>query len=292
MSESSWGLRLALLLIGVAIVAGVYFVGIVRRRRDQIRTYPRRGKRWRNPVRDREPEFEADESAYSDPVDDEIIAVRVRTVEQIPELPRVTKEVRARAQPTPEPSPPAPESESHATPRKGRVRRTLAQLSFGFGADGHDQTVDESGRSAGDADEPAVLVLHFRPPQATEFTGSQIVRQVNAVGMRHGDPGVFHHYGAGDLSTEKPLFSLANMFEPGTFDLQRIESFTTAGLVMFLRLPAALDGAVAFELFLNTGQRLAEGLQASLFADQNTVLDSANIDRMRRVAARFAAPHA
>ncbi len=289
MSESSWGLRLALLLIGVAVVAGVYFVGIVRRR-DQIRTYPRRGKKWRNPMRDREPEFEADDSTYIDPVDDEIIAVRVRTVEQIPELPRVTKEVRPRAQPTPESPPSIPEPEPHAIPRKGRVRRTLAQLSFGFGGDGHDQLADASGGS-GDG-EPAVLVLHLRPPQATEFTGSQIVRQVNAAGMRHGDPGVFHHYGAGDLSTEKPLFSLANMFEPGTFDLQRIESFTTAGLVMFLRLPAALDGAVAFELFLNTGQRLAEGLQASLFADQNTALDSASIDRMRRVAARFVAPHA
>ena len=48
-----------------------------------------------------------------------------------------------------------------------------------------------------------------------------------------------------------------------------------------------LDGPVAFELFLSTAQRLAEGLQAELLVEPKTPLDSASIDHLRRIAAQF-----
>ena len=77
------------------------------------------------------------------------------------------------------------------------------------------------------------------------------------------------------------------MFEPGTFDLARIEAFTTSGVALFLQLPAPLDGAVAFELLLSTGQRLAELLGGELYASPRERLDSAAIKRMRQLAQAF-----
>jgi cell division protein ZipA len=111
---------------------------------------------------------------------------------------------------------------------------------------------------------------------------------MNSVGLRYGDMDIFHHFGAGDLRTELPLFSVANMMEPGHFDLHDIETFATAGLAMFLRLPSSLDGAVAFELFLNTAQRLAEALSGDLYGAPKKLLDGTAIDKMRQLAAPFA----
>ena len=74
------------------------------------------------------------------------------------------------------------------------------------------------------------------------------------------------------------------MVEPGYFDLDRVDSLSTPGLAMFLQLPGPLDGAVAFELFLNTAQRLAETLSADLYSAPKALLDGVTIDKMRRQA--------
>jgi cell division protein ZipA len=233
-------------------------------------------------------EFDDSEDQDRDPTDDEIIAVRVRKIEPLVELPIIRNEAVTEnpSRDTPVVTAPVPAE----TRGKGRgKRRKTPQLDLTFG---DTETAADAAtlvrRSTLPPPSPAILMLYLRPAFGPAFVGPSIVRNVNAVGMRHGDLQIFHHYGAGDLRTEQALFSLANMFEPGHFDMQRIEAFQTAGLVMFLNLPAALDGPVAFELFLNTAQRLAEGLQAELLADPKTPLDSASIDRLRRTAALFA----
>lgn len=279
MSESSWALRLVLLLLGIAVIAAVYVFGTVRRR-QRNRSYG-----GFNPIRARrnlDPDFEPEPEP--DPTDDEIIAVRVRKVEPLGPLPELRND--AATAPVPEEVSPVAIASEEDAPRRvaGRPRRSRGksrQLDFGFGGEGGSAPATAPAAPA----EPALLTLYLRPQQGESFAGPVIVRNVNAVGMRHGELGIFHHFGAGDLRTERPLFSLANMFEPGSFDMQRIEAFQTQGLVMFLNLPAALDGAVAFELFLNTAQRLAEGLQAELLADPRHPLGTGSIEQMRRTAA-------
>ena len=131
------------------------------------------------------------------------------------------------------------------------------------------------------------ITLYVLPTNEYGFVGESIIQALNAVGLKYGDMEIFHHFGAGRLQTNQALFSVANMLEPGTFDLNQIERFRSPGLVFFLQLPAALDGAVSFELFLNTAQRLTEALDGELFATPKTPLDSALIDDMRRIAAKY-----
>ena len=281
MGDSSWALRIALLLIGIAVVGAVYIFGVVRRR-QRNRSYSPRVQ-----VSPRTTHSGFEDSDYgSDPNDDEIIAVRVRNVEPLADLPVIKNEAV-----TEHPARDAPKAVAPAPGMSARVRgkrRNTTQLDFSFAdTDSAAGTPAPIRRRKHPLPEPVILMLYLRPAYGPAFIGSNIVRNVNAVGMRHGDLQIFHHYGAGDLRTERALFSLANMFEPGHFDMQRIEAFQTAGLVMFLNLPAALDGPVAFELFLNTAQRLAEGLQAELLAEPKTPLDSASIDHLRRIAAQF-----
>ena len=136
--------------------------------------------------------------------------------------------------------------------------------------------------------ESGLITLYVRAHEGKEFSGTTLVKALNSVGMQHGEMAIFHHFGAGELKCETPVFSAANMFEPGTFDLRKIEAFRTAGVALFLQLPGPLDGPVAFELLLNTAQRLTELTGGELYADPKNLLDPPSIARLRKRAARFA----
>ncbi len=217
--------------------------------------------------------------------------MRVRKIEPEADLPAIKNEAAAERPPqvTEKPTPAKKREDRTAAapgPRSRRNRGKTTQMDLGF-----DETALVAPELVPERPlapaEPIILTLYLRPRHGPAFVGPSIVRNANVVGLRHGNLQIFHHFGAGDLRTDEPLFSLANMFEPGNFDLQRIEAFQTAGLVMFLNLPAALDGPVSFELFLNTAQRLAEGLHGELLTDPQTPLDSTAIEQMRRAAAAF-----
>lgn len=136
--------------------------------------------------------------------------------------------------------------------------------------------------------ESGLISLYVRAHEGKEFSGTTLVKALNSVGMQHGEMAIFHHFGAGELKCQTPVFSAANMFEPGTFDLRKIEAFRTAGVALFLQLPGPLDGPVAFELLLNTAQRLTELTGGELYADPKNLLDPPSIARLRKRAARFA----
>ena len=266
MADSPWLLRIALLGIGLAIIVAVYLWSVVRRRRQ--RRYPRMSHPRQTARHAHEHDF------GPDPTNDEVGEVRVRKIEPLVDLPVVKNEaaITDHSAPMPTPDPPA-----EAKPTRSRKRKPKAsQLALSLDAE------DRGGAPA-----PTLLALYLRPSHDQAFKGPDIVRVAQSVGLRHGELQIFHHYGAGDLITEKPLFSLADMFEPGHFELDRMPTFQTPGLTMFLNLPTALDGAVAFELFLNTAQRLTESLNANLFSAPQNALDSLAIERMRRIAAQF-----
>jgi cell division protein ZipA len=294
--DASWTLRLILLAIGLGVIAGVYLYGVSRKRRrnrlyrSQLPAWPPRSlRRFEDPEAGSGTNDGGDD--LPEPVD-EVIAVRVRKAEPLTELPVVRREQEepgtADAATPQVPNDAEPPSKTRAK----RPRKRAQQMDLGFEEKTPTDAADEAPPPAASVTpppQPTILALFLRPSFGPAFVGPTIVRNVNAVGMRHGDLQIFHHFGAGELKTSKPLFSLANMFEPGHFDMKRIEAFQTPGVVMFLPLPAVLDGAVAFELFLNTAQRLSEGMRAQLLSDPETPLEGPAIERLRRQAAVYQA---
>jgi len=119
------------------------------------------------------------------------------------------------------------------------------------------------------------------------FAGKDIITVLEDLGLRYGEKKIFHHYGVGEIRIKKPVFSVANMMEPGAFDLQQIEDFATPGLVLFMRLPGPFGGRVAFELMLNTAQKLAESLEGSLTDERHISLTSQTIHLLRERIANF-----
>ncbi len=139
--------------------------------------------------------------------------------------------------------------------------------------------VPESNKTSED-----LLVLYITSPSHITFNGLLISKAADEVGMIYGHMNIFHHFGPGKLHSGQPLFSLANMYEPGSFDLGRMADLKTKGLVMFMYSPASIDASVVFELYLNTTQRLAELLGGAVRTADNEILNNASINTLREKA--------
>ena len=306
METSSWPLRIALLVIGLTVLGAIYLWAMLRRRREMNRRYDRKMRGLRTPPIPRqrqEPAFDdeardlagaEDADASPLPEDDfEIVVVTPR--DRVDDLPTITHDPGAR----PAAGDDAPSRVAPADPVGSRPprRRRTNQLSLGLEDEapappslrphrGERSDRRNAPRPAASPPQPEVLALYLHPLRSPTLLGPALLRAFNAVGLRFGEMNIYHHFGAGDLRTEQPLFSLANMYEPGHFDPSAMDDFETTGLAMFIQFPAPLDGPVAFELFLNTAQRLAEALDADLLSEPDKSLDGATIENMRLVAAR------
>lgn len=129
-----------------------------------------------------------------------------------------------------------------------------------------------------------LLVLYITSPSHISFNGLSISKAADEVGMVYGHMNIFHHFGPGKLHSGQPLFSLANMHEPGSFDLGRMADLKTKGLAVFMYSPASIDASVVFELFLNTTQRLAKLLGGTVRTADNEELNNISINSLREKA--------
>lgn len=132
-----------------------------------------------------------------------------------------------------------------------------------------------------------VVVLYITAPGGFSFNGAMIRDALYAAGLSFGDMQIFHHHGVGKSVTKDSIFSVANIHEPGTFDLNNMDEFQTDGLVMFMELPAPIDPAVAFEHMLSTAQRLAEILKGHVRDERREYLTPDAIELLRSYVAGF-----
>ncbi|MCI0399938.1 MAG: cell division protein ZipA C-terminal FtsZ-binding domain-containing protein [Gammaproteobacteria bacterium] len=131
-----------------------------------------------------------------------------------------------------------------------------------------------------DSADKHIVLLYITAPHDETYSGSEIVKAAEAVGMKYGHMGIFHYYGAKAKSSELPLFSLANMFEPGKFDLAHIQDLVTQGLVLFMCLPTPISGPDAFALMSDTATRLVEILGGDVRGADHDLIDEAHIDEI------------
>jgi cell division protein ZipA len=128
-----------------------------------------------------------------------------------------------------------------------------------------------------------IVVFFIESLEDGVFNGPELLAALEKNGLRHGDMRIFHHYGLeqGKGRPVDPVFSIADMLEPGIFDPAAMDDFTTRGLAMFMRLPGPLSGRVAFELMLSHAHRLAESLRGVLKDETHAPLTAEKIASLR-----------
>lgn len=112
--------------------------------------------------------------------------------------------------------------------------------------------------------EPVVITLFV----SGDIQGAILLQTVTELGFKFGDMDIFHRHA--DTTGKGPsLFSLANMYNPGVFDLDEIETFTTRGVALFMELPVPSDGHKTFTMMYNAANKIAEAMPRAAVLDGN-----------------------
>lgn len=146
-----------------------------------------------------------------------------------------------------------------------------------------DDIVEEEGEPATPAIEE-VIILSLMAPAGEPYNGMQLLGAMEQCGLSHGEMGIFHYP---DLDTNQPLFSVANVLEPGSFDMETIGEVETPGLALFMQLPAPIDGEKALLTFVQQAKRLKELLGGKLTDRQRRELTRDTLDELKETARRF-----
>ena len=132
-------------------------------------------------------------------------------------------------------------------------------------------TTEQSANSESPQMEQEVLVLNVRAPNDQEIPGAALLPMLLTLGFKFGDQDIFHRHvnsnGKGPV-----LFSLANMFKPGVFDIDNLENFTTQGISLFMILPIEGDPHQVFNMMHNAARKLAEEFNGQILDGRRSVL--------------------
>jgi cell division protein ZipA len=119
--------------------------------------------------------------------------------------------------------------------------------------------------------EPEVLIISVVMPENQQMSGAALLPTLLTLGMKFGDMNIFHRH-EDNAGNGKVTFSLANIMNPGTFDLDNMESFTTQGISLFMTLPNVGEASVVFQQMLNAAKQLALEFSGQLLDDKRNVM--------------------
>jgi cell division protein ZipA len=125
-----------------------------------------------------------------------------------------------------------------------------------------------------------VFMLFVEAPQGVPFRGPILLGALAAAQLEFGDMDIFHRVEQ-DGGQEKVLFSIANIREPGTFDMSAMEAFTSEGVVLFMQVPGAVDAVRAFDEMVESARVLAENLDSRVCDATHSPLTKQAISHMR-----------
>jgi cell division protein ZipA len=113
-----------------------------------------------------------------------------------------------------------------------------------------------------------IVTLFLQARDNHYITGVQLLDISLKSGLVFGEQGIFHRLNEEDLD---PVFSMANLTNPGTFDKAAWNTLETKGVTMFMTLPGPKNALDAWDSMLATSRRLAELLHADLLDDELNV---------------------
>lgn len=157
--------------------------------------------------------------------------------------------------------------------------------------DGKDENQDEDfeeishGASNDEQSQEAqeVIVMNVVAKNERMFAGSELLPVLMAQGMQLGDMSIFHRYA--DSNGNGPIiFSMANIMQPGTFEMSQIEDFETPGVSFFLQLPLPkpLDNMQGFEKMLDAANAIKNSLGGELKDEDKVVITPQAIEHCRQ----------
>ena len=134
----------------------------------------------------------------------------------------------------------------------------------------------EKKSQAPDAASSKIVTVHVIAPQDQVFNGATLYELFEQRGFHFGEMNIFH-----SMHQQQKIFSIAKMVEPGTFDVNDIESFYTPGITLILQLPGPVAADVAFEVLISEASGLAQHLGGVVLGSDRSTLSNQAVSHMR-----------
>ena len=125
-----------------------------------------------------------------------------------------------------------------------------------------------------------IVSLFVMAREGQVFNGADLIVAAEKAGLEYGDMGIYHRLLDGKREAG-PIFSVANMVKPGSFDLTRLDALRTPGLSFFMTLPGPVTALDAWDAMLPTAQRLAELLDGQVLDEERNALGRQRIAHIR-----------
>ncbi len=181
----------------------------------------------------------------------------------------------------------------------GRVEPTLGELlQQELASDGEPQAAVQGEMDLGDTPAEAqatqgsgpgrrpsddfdkIVTLYIAARAGEKLRGPDIVVAAEKTGLTYGYMNVFHRLVEGHPE-RGPVFSVANIMKPGSFDMATIQSLETPAIAFFLTLPAPVPALDAWETMLPTAERMTELLGGVLLDESRSALGRQRIQHIR-----------
>jgi len=115
-----------------------------------------------------------------------------------------------------------------------------------------------------------IVTIRILSRAGSPFRAEDLVLALRDAGLRHGRFGIFHAQVSD--TDETPVFSVASLTEPGSFDLARVHTDVYQGVSLFLGLPGPVEGVTAFESMVSAARAVAKRLDGNLVDEHGSTL--------------------
>ena len=136
-----------------------------------------------------------------------------------------------------------------------------------------------------------IVSLYVAAKAGNKLRGQDIVVAAEKAGLTFGHMDVFHRLVDGKPELG-PIFSVANIVKPGSFEMSRIAEIETPAIAFFLTLPAPVPALDAWETMEPAAQRMADLLDGVVLDEERNALGRQRIQHIRDELRAYDRQHA
>jgi cell division protein ZipA len=128
-----------------------------------------------------------------------------------------------------------------------------------------------------------ILAIRVTAAAPARFDGAQLLAALRAEGLGFGRYEIFHCL----HEDGRPIYSVASLREPGTFDIAAMPTTYYPGVAMFAVLPGPVPAAEAFDEMIFAARALATHLNGALTDERGAPLTTLRVGKLREEALEF-----
>lgn len=137
------------------------------------------------------------------------------------------------------------------------------------------------------AERPECFIVVYVTTVGGPFEGQRLLECLVDHDMQFGEMDIFHRHGSGEFTE----FSLVNAVEPGTFDMNTIESLKTPAVSLFMRVHEQDEPVAVFDQMISVAEALANELGGEVKDESRSVLTPQTIEHNREKIRAYQLKH-